>query len=317
MIVARELRHWKGNYMIIKELITYLSLLWKIVVLCLRFRTGTQILIYFPVLLQTSFATSGQLLWERHVKAPQWLMNLSPFSKRGIAADSQREKHMAMLTTAKAIPKVSVLPHHLPVLSAKRPPALGEWLPSEWSWKMSRRWHGREGSAAPDLLWVLLEQAVLGIAPSHGFQVLLSFHWWLISGEVLDVMAGSVQAEDARIDVVSCCTLKETETPGCLHPAWVKKERTKKNHLSQGQLVSMWKNFTWFTAHPHPSDSAVKPTSKNLRETIRKRGSFPSCSQSVKQNCNQDTVLPFSSFDPWASLSGLGTKCLFVCQCRI
>lgn len=97
--------------MIIKELITYLSLLWKMVVLCLKFRTGTQILIYFPVLLQISSVTSGQLLWEKHVKAPKWLMNPSPFTKRGIAADSQREKHMGMLITAKAIPKVTVFYH--------------------------------------------------------------------------------------------------------------------------------------------------------------------------------------------------------------
>lgn len=76
------------------------------VVLCLRFRTGTQILIYFPVLLQISSVTSGQLLWEKHVKAPKRLMNPSACTKRSMAADSQREKHMGMLAVAKAIPRV-------------------------------------------------------------------------------------------------------------------------------------------------------------------------------------------------------------------
>lgn len=78
------------------------------VVLCLRFRTGTQILIYFPVLLQISSVTLGQLLWEKHVKAPKWLTNPSPFSKRGIAADSQRDKHVGTLPVARATPKVTV-----------------------------------------------------------------------------------------------------------------------------------------------------------------------------------------------------------------
>lgn len=107
---------------------------------------------------------------------------------------------------------------------------------------MIRRWHGRD-QLPSDLLGVLLEQAVLGIAPSHGFQLLLNFSCCIIPGRGLDVMSGSLQAEDARIDMVGWLTLKETGIPGCLHPAWVKKERTRNNHLSQGQLVSVWETF--------------------------------------------------------------------------
>lgn len=108
--------------MIIKELITYLSLPWKMVVLCLKFRAGTQILIYFPVLLQISSVTLGQLLWEKHAKAPKWLTSPSPFSKMGIVADSQRDKLVGTLTIAGAIPKTIVLPHHFQILSISRPP---------------------------------------------------------------------------------------------------------------------------------------------------------------------------------------------------
>ena len=152
--------------MIIKELITYLSLLWKMVVLCLRFRTGTQILIYFPVLLQISSVTLSQLLWETHVKAPEWLMNTSPCSKRDIAADSQRDKHTGMMTVGRAIPKVSVQPHQVPLLSTSRLlcPRGDVWMPMENEQEMAWR-----GSAA---VWPpvgTLEQAVLGTACFHGF----------------------------------------------------------------------------------------------------------------------------------------------------
>lgn len=178
------------------------------VVLCLRFRTGTQILIYFPVLLQISSATSGQLLWEKHVKAPKWLMNPSPFTKRGIAADSQREKHMGMLTIAKASPQVtvSVLPHLLPVLSTKKPLCLNEkgcLLNGHGKWAGGGM--GGRDQLPSDLLWILLEWSSLSWfpwVPSHGFHPLLNFHWWIISGRGLGVMSGSVQAEDARTDMV-------------------------------------------------------------------------------------------------------------------
>lgn len=61
-------------------------------------------------------------------------------------------------------------------------------------------------------------------------------------------MPGSMQAEDARIDMVRRLTLRETGTPGYLHPAWVERERTRNNHLSlKGSWFWCGKLFTWFT----------------------------------------------------------------------
>lgn len=150
--------------MIIKELITYLSLLWKMVVLCLRFRTGTQILIYFPVLLQISSVTLGQLLWEIHVKAPKWLTNLSPFSKRGTAADSQRDKYVGMLTVARANPKVTVC----------CPTTFQFWAPESSCapGKMAVFWRPMENEQEISCLLTSsgsVEQAALGAAASCGF----------------------------------------------------------------------------------------------------------------------------------------------------
>lgn len=129
-----------------------------------------------------------------------------------------------------------VLPHHLPVLSTKRPPCLKEngcLLNGHGKWAGGGM-RGRD-QLPSDLLWVLLEQAVLGIAPSHGFQLLLNFHWWVISGEGLDVMPGSAQAEDARIYMAGWFTLKETDS--WLFPSCFGQKRKNQEKLSQGQLV--------------------------------------------------------------------------------
>lgn len=125
------------------------------VVLCLRFRTGTQILIYFPVLLQISSVTLGQLLWEKHVKTPKWLTNPRPFSKRGIAAYSQRDKDEGKLTVVRATPKMTVCcPITFQLWAPAAHCAQGRWASSEHPWKMGRRQHRRDELLA-DFLWVL------------------------------------------------------------------------------------------------------------------------------------------------------------------
>lgn len=198
------------------------------VVLCLRFWTGTQILIYFPVLLQISSVTSGQLLWEKHVKAPKWLMNPSPFTKRGIAADSQREKHMGMVTIAKTIPKVTVFYHITCQFWAPRSKCLSLpasrrmaafWMVVENEQEVA--WEG--GTSCPltscGYCWGRQSWEFLPLMVSF----LLSFHWWLIFGRGSDVMPESVQAEGTRTGVVNRFTLRETGTPGYLHAAFDKK----------------------------------------------------------------------------------------------
>lgn len=253
------------------------------VVLCLRFRTGTQILIYFPVLLQISSATSGQLLWEKHVKAPKWLMNPSPFTKRGIAADSQREKHMGMLTIAKAIPQVtvSVLPHHLPEHQEASVPR-GEWLPSEWSWKMSRRWHRREGSAA---LWPPVD--TLG-AESLG---ICSLSWFPSSAQfsLVDHIW-----ERLRCDVWICAGRRCQDWHGQLvypegsRDSWLfssclgqKRKNQEQPSVSRADGVGVGK-FSLGSLPTHSSQTHhwnLLP--KNPREEIRKKSSLRSCAPSL------------------------------------
>lgn len=282
------------------------------VVLCLRFRTGTQILIYFPVLLQISSVTSGQLLWEKHVKAPKWLMNPSACTKRSMAADSQREK----LAIAKAIPRVmqcsttTLASSECQEASATR----GGWLPSEWSWKVSRGWHGREGSAA---LWPPVGTSSLGNRSLSWFPASAQFSmvahiWerlrcdaWICAGRRCQDWHGWLVYPEGNRDswLFASCLGQKKKEPGaniCLKGNW----------FQCGELL------TWFTAHPYPSDSALEPTSQKPKRSDKVEEQCAlSCSQSVKQNCSQDTVLPFSPFDP--SLSGLGAGCLFACQCRI
>lgn len=122
-----------------------------------------------------------------------------------------------------------------------------------------------------------VEQAVLGAAPSYGFQLLLSFHWRLISGRGSSVMPGFVQAEDARSAMVSRLTLRNTGAPGCWHPARVKKERTRNNHLSQGQVVLMWETFRLVHCPPPAPSLTAQTCFPKVQGKWEERGAGACC----------------------------------------
>lgn len=248
------------------------------VVLCLRFRTGTQILIYFPVLLQISSVTLGQLLWEKHVKAPKWLMNPSPFSRRVIAADSQKGKHVGMLTIARATHKATVC---CPNTFQFWAPAAPEEMAVFWKGIVNEQKMVWEGSAGT------VEQAVLGPAPFHGFQILL------ITGRGSSVMPGSVQTEDVR----NYMTGLPWETQGLLAIGILLGSKKKE----PGTIIFLkckwfWcrKPATWLAAHQHHSASELKHPSQKSKGSGKKDGqghvilSYP---QSVKLNFSWTTAL--------------------------
>lgn len=278
------------------------------------FRTGTQILIYFPVLLKISSVTLGQLLWEKHAKAPKWLTNLSPFSKRGIAADSQRDKHMRRLTVARAIPKVSVLPHHFPVPSTTV--SQRKCLSSEGPWKTSRRWRGRD-QLPSDLLWVPWSRQTWELLPLmvSGFcSIFISGSslgeaqvWCLdLCGQKMEGLTWSVgllweTQELLAIGILLGSKRKNQEQPflsrasgfgvGNLPPG------SLPTHSSQPQRWKQKSRRTW-----------TSQKSKGSGKKEEQGHAALSCPQSVKLNCSKNAELPFSCLDPWASVSGVGMK---------
>lgn len=143
------------------------------VVLCLRFRTGTQVLIYFPVLLQISSVTLGQLLWEKHVETPTWLTNPGPHAMFQKGHSSRFTKGQGW---GNATPKITVccpVTLQLWAPAAHRAPGdMGVFRTSveneqEIAWK---------GSATGWLLVHTVEQEALGAAATQSFQLLLNFH---------------------------------------------------------------------------------------------------------------------------------------------
>lgn len=277
------------------------------VVFCLRIQTGTQILIYFPVLLQISSVTSGQLLWEKHVKAPQWLMNPSPFTKRGIAADSQREKHMGMLAIAKAIPKVTVFYHITWQFWAPRGFRASRRMAAFWTVMENEQEVAWEGGVSCLLTSCgccgagRLGNCSLSWFPASAQFLLVAHIWerlrcdaWIYAGRRCQYWHGQEAHPERDRDswlFASCLGRK-------------RKDREQPS-LSQGQLVLVWETFHLVHSHSWPSASVLKPTSQKSKRSDKKEGqSVLSCSQSVKLNCYQDTAFPFSSFDPWASYQG-------------
>lgn len=178
----------------------------------------------------------------------------------------------------------SVLPHHWPVLSTKRPPCLKEngcLLNGHGKWAGG----GLEGrdQLPSDLLGELLEQAVLGIVLPHGFQLLLSFHWWIISWRGLDVMCGSVQAEDARIDIDGWLVYPKGSRDSWMFASCLgqKKKEPEITICLKGNWCRCGKLFTWSLPTHSPQTQHWNLLPKNSREEIRKRGSWPSLGPSL------------------------------------
>lgn len=214
------------------------------VVLCLRFRTGTQILIYFPVLLQISSVTLGQLLWEKQVKTPKYLRSLICLSKRGIAADAQMEKHVEMLIEAKTTPKLTgccpitfwffffpISEHQQTIVP------LGKWLSSDCWWKMSRRWL-RSDHLLVDIMHVLQSRQPWELLPT----MVSSFCSIFISDSFMGHTLVSCLATRCMEKIQWSAGLHRDfwvwniGAPGSWHPAWFRRERSRNNHITQGQV---------------------------------------------------------------------------------
>lgn len=90
-------------------------------------------------------------------------------------------------------------------------------------------------------------------------------------------MPGSVQVEDAKSDVVSRLTLRNMGAPGPWHPACIKSERTKNNHLSQGQVVLVWEAFHTVRCPPTALSLRAQTNLPKVQGKREERGAGACC----------------------------------------
>lgn len=191
---------------------------------------------------------------------------------------------------------------------------LGKWLSSDCQRKMSRRWHGWD-QLLGDIVQVLQSGQPWALLPPMLYSFCSIFMTDSFLGQALVWCLAfgcqAMHAQDAAVSRVTQGLLGRKLGLLVLCPAWFKRDRSRNNHFTQGQVFLAWKTFHVVCWHLQSSASEMKPISLDSVKW-EERGALI-CLQPVKLNY-KITEFPFYCLDAWASVSGLGMKfsaCLF------